>query len=247
MKHRLFLFAISFSALGFAPQPASAQPTKPKTPVFKAWNLPENALFFKERANDDWFEVPEEQREWLMPARLTLEAFKALDPKGVRQAMRRGPFEPITSLQQQKQVQEAALATWKQGVRAEWLPPLALIVAGELNPTPPRPVSEVGYSTFERGNVHGLYMAAPNREFWLYLEQPLAMKASSISVRDVLRPELFSAPIDARPAIRSGEFIRFRAPLPQGAYQQVRILLIHVELPQSLEFANFAYPGQLKP
>lgn len=230
------------------PHVASSQPARP--PLFKKWGFPQDALFFKENAKADWFGRPEEQREWLAPAGLTPDVFKAIDTTNIDLAFKRGAYESITNSSEGKRIREAALNTLKIVVRAEWLPAPELVSPARFNRKPPSPSYEVAYCAFTRGEVRGLYMISPNREFWLYLEQPFPMDAKSqpISLPDVLLPEMLKeAGRGSRPAIRAREFVRYRASLPVGPFQPVRIVLIHCELPQSLGFANFGYVGQLKP
>lgn len=242
------LLLSSFLALGLVTQLAFAQDAKPKVASVKAWDFPQNALFFKERADADWYEKPEEQREWLAPAEMGPEVFKALDMENARLLMRRGNYEPLTNPQQQKRIAEAALELWKQGVRPEWLPPLELIVPSRMNRTPPNPSYEVAHCPFQRGETRGLWMSTLDGEFWLYLEQPVSTaKTNLVRPADVLRPELFADFTGSRPAFTAREFTRTRAFLPNGDYQSVRILLIHCQLPQSLDFSNFAYPGTVTP
>ena len=232
-----------------------AAPTPQKSSM-KEWAIPQNALFFKEKANDDWFARPEKEREWLAPARLSPDVFRALDTTNTDLAFRRGGFDADSVPRELKAKREAALATWRGKIRPEWLPPTELVVTGQMHlnasGTTPERSYEVAYSSFARGDVRGLYMARPSREFWLYLEQlfPLPKGTSPLRAEDVLRAEAFPGAKNSTQEMASlavREYVRFRAPLPVGPYQQVRILLIRVGLPAALEISNFGYRGDIKP
>lgn len=225
---------------------ALAQTAKPAE--FKPWKIPHDALFFKEKATDDWNKLPETEREWIAPGGLTPDVFKALDMHNTGLAMRRGGFEPLTASNEEKRVQAAALGTLKAAIRFEWIPPVALLTPGRMHPTEPRPSYEIAFSSFERQGVRALVWLSVDREIWIYLEQPVAVaKTALVRPADVLRPELFADSIVSRPAFTAREFTRTRAFLPNGDYQPVRILLIHCQLPQSLGFSDFAYPGTVTP
>ena len=230
--------------LCFGAFPAFSQPAKPSP--FKEWKLPEDALFFKEKANGDWYKGPEDQREWIAPAGMSPNVFKVLDMHNTELLMARGGFEPLVASQQEQRVRAAALETLKQAFRGAWIPPAELIVPGRINPAPPRPSHEIAYAAFERAGVRGLVWLSIDREVWLYLEQPLADKTALPQPAEVLRPELAANP-NARAAFGARQFTRYRAFLPAGDYQPVQITLIHCQLPQSLAPANFGYAGPVTP
>lgn len=241
---KLFLPAILLTLCLHTP-PTLAQAATPS--AFKPWKIPNEALFFKEKLTDDWYRLPEESHEWIMPGGLTPDVFKALDMHNTGLAMQRGGFEPLTASNEEKRVQAAALETLKQAVRSAWIPPASLLTPGRMNLTP-RPAYQIAYSSFERQNVRALIWLSVDREIWFYLEQPVSVaKTALIRPSDVLRPELFADSVASRPAFAARQFTRYRAFLPKGDYQPVRILLIHCQLPQSLKISNFAYPGTITP
>lgn len=250
----LFLLVLAFSLCATS---LHAAPTSKPAP-FKAWDFPQKALFFKQQADEDWFARPETEREWLTPERLSPDVFKALDMTNTELAFRRGAFERITSPDALKTQREAALATWRTAVRPEWVPSPEIIVPGRMHlnssdDSKPSHFYEIAYCPFERGNVRGLYMTRPGLEFWLYLEQPYPLPKGTMPLRhaDVLRavafPSVSGKELKAVPSLLAREFVRYRAPLTTGPYQQVRILLLHVQLPSSLEVATFGYRGGITP
>lgn len=244
-----WMLALTFS--GSWGQVAFAQNKAAAPPAFKKWNFPQDALFFKVNAKDSWETLPEEQREWLAPAGLTPDVFKALDMYNTGLDFKRGAYEPLSHSQEEKRVAGAGWATWKAGVKDEWLPPMELVVPGRMNShRGGRPSYEIAHAAFERGAMRGLYLAQVDSVFWLYLEQPLPLgqKIKPLRVADVLQPELLAgAGKEGTASVTAREFTRFRASLPKGAYQNVQILLVRVELPQSLALETFGYRGRIKP
>jgi hypothetical protein len=240
--YALFSLILSFSVLSV---PAFSQP-RPLS-ALKAWEIPHDALFFKNSSKTNWADRAEEEREWLAPAGLTPDVFKAVDNANLRLVLRRGAYEQITAPADEKRIQQEAFETLKPFIKAEWLPALSLVKTGRMNLTSPRPSYEVAHCSFERGDVRGVYMTLPRQKSWLYLEQPASTPKANLVKPDSLLlapPFILTQP---QPLIQIREFSRYRGFLPKGEFVPVRILLVQIELPNSLSLSKFGYSGPIKP
>jgi len=238
------------SSLAFAQEDEVAPPIVAKK-TFQEWSLPENALFFKSDDAADWRQTPFEEREWIQVGSLSKNLFIALDPGDALQITRRGEYEVVDDMELKTQLREKVLAELSYAIHPDWLPaPEQMVVASLTHRS--GAVRQVAHCAFSGAGFNGLYIATLGKDFWLYLEQvePLPAGAKPIQAGDILDlglnqtiQEPDSEWATRRVGVQSREFIRYRAYLPDGPYQRVRILLIHCRFADALNFRSFGYPG----
>jgi hypothetical protein len=232
------------------PVRASQLVSASKTNVTQVWNIPENALFFKSNPNADWHKIPVEEHEWIQVGPLSKNLFIALDPWDAGRIVRRGEYVTIDTPEIKAQPQKQVWEEWRQAIRSQWLPTPEMITVATLTKRNGS-VEQVAHCAFAHQSYRGLYISTLGQDFWLYIEQPdpLPKGVKPLQAIDVLRPDIYRAIANGTEetfypsvAVQSRNFIRYRAFMPTGTYQRVRILLIHGRFPTQLDFRSFGYP-----
>ncbi len=222
-----------------------------KQGITQAWDMPEKALFFKADENTDWYKVPSQEREWLQVGSLSRNLFIALDPKDANLITRRGEYDVVDTPEEKTLRQKQVRDDWSQLIKPDWLPAQEIITIATLNKKSGIQ-EQVAHCAFLHRGYRGIYSSTHGRNYWIYIEQPEPLPdiGKALTVSDIIRPENYESTRDAdgekypRVGIQSREFIRYRAHLPGGPYERVRILLIHCRLPRLLNFQTFGYPGR---
>lgn len=219
----------------------------------KIWNLPESAMFFKSVPSGEWYQIPPEEREWILTGGVSPELFNALGPADVAIAAQRG-YEEVYAPEQRDAIRKNAIADWRQVLKDEWLPqPGNVTVAtlqrrGKLGRSPLP--ENFAYSAFQGERWRALLLGVAGRSFTFYIEQsdPLPKNVKPVALADVLRSNFMESvklsdeqKAFPRAELNARELIRYRAFTPGGPYERVRVLLVQVRLPGQLDFNSFGY------
>jgi hypothetical protein len=228
----------------------------PSTQV-QAWRLPEQALFFLPDAAIRWEQIPAENHEWILAGRLSENLFRVIGIGDVDYDFKRGNLNPVEAPDAKKEAQGQALAEWSQCVRSEWLPKAEMIIPAQLERQGARlekqmpKVAAIAFCPLTYKGTNLLYTGRLGNNLWLYLEQPdpLPPGMAPLTAADVLRPDILQRvpspsgeAVHPRVEFQSRVFMRYRAFVPKGPYQRVRILLIHFRLPETLNLRSPGYP-----
>lgn len=259
----LFLCAFVLLPNTLLAQSNSPQKPQPAAPAQKAptelWQLPESALFFVQDPQQEWYKSPPADREWLFLGGMSAKLFEVLGPTDADKAFARGEFEAVDDAEKKPALQKQALGDWGQALQVSWLPAANVVTVAHLKRKSGE--TSVAHCTFRKGNARVLLMGTLGQGFSLYIEQPEPINTPVIPATtapqvlapvlmpaDVVRADLMQEVRDengvvAFPRMKFGarSLLRYRAFLPAGPYERVRILWMHFDFPAQLNVSTFGY------
>jgi len=190
------------------------------------WAIPGDTLYFLTDPNLAWETIPLKDREWLL--------------------LHRGTFQYIAS-GEREHYSRLALDDLRKVFKADWLPEPELFTVSldHATDTPTR-VAYASYTLKEKGcNI--VCLGGIGTGYLWYIEQPypLPRETKEISVEDVLlssliTPDEVGTEVLPQISVMHQSYVRFRSLQPRDEFQQVKILLIKVSFPDSL---NLRFPN----
>lgn len=216
-------------------------------PKMTPWVLPEKALFFLPNYQSTWATTPPDAHEWILLEGVGFSLFDALSPRDTWMAKQRGSYEACMTPATVKVRRDEVLKDLSRFLSPEWKPNSELISIGTLHRK--EGDFDVTHTEFQREGCNVLIIGTLGRGYYLYIEQldPLPAAARIVTASEI-KHNAFVDDITVaeekaftKAAIEKQVFMRYRAFSPNGPYERVRILLIQVDFPATLDIRSFGY------
>jgi len=187
------------------------------------WNDPIFSLYFLRNPQQPWGAQPERTWEWI--------------------TFSHGTFGPLGTNGEREQAQQRALDDFRRMINPAWLPDASFIqTALDHETNPPTPVAYCNYTV---NGCHLAVLARTGKTLLIYAEQPdplprgmKPLTATNLLTAEALATKILSGHLT--PKYQEQTCHRYRAFLPKGPYQKVRILLVSIGSPRVL---NLTLPG----
>ncbi len=189
-----------------------------------AWNIPGNALYFRNMAQEDNLSA-DANNEWIQ--------------------LRQGTYWPVADADRLK---EAAIADIAKVVERRWQPtPDVISVFSDHSTTVPQMIYSAAYTLDE---YRVIYLGVIGKRIWQLIERQSGMKNSSPlpSVAEIIRSDAFEPVMEgpdvlySKAEITSNAFTRLQANAPNGPYEPVNIRLTRYAFPTNLDLKSSGYP-----